>query len=91
MLGDYLEFLKNNYVKRRYGLCYHSRKLSEVVNQRCLVTYKNSTVLLDKMMDKWEMCSTFKPDNHSYYDLPQTWVKTPKLQGFQPPTTHGLR
>ena len=52
---------------------------------------KNLTVLLDKMMDKWKMCSTFKPDNHSYYDYHQTWVKTPKLQGFQPPTTHSLR
>ena len=42
----------------------------------------SSTIMLDKMMDKWNICCTFKSDNHSYYDYPQTWVKTPKLQGF---------
>ena len=43
------------------------------------------------MIDEWKMRNTFKPDNHSNYDYLQTWVKTPKLQGFEPPTTHNLR
>jgi len=42
----------------------------------------DSTIMLDKMMDKWKICYTFKPDNHSYYDLPQTWVKTPNYKAF---------
>jgi len=43
---------------------------------------KDSTVLLDKMMDKWKMCSTFKPNNHSYYDYSQTWVNNPNYKAF---------
>lgn len=38
-----------------------------------------------------EICCTFKPENPSYYDYPQTWVKTQKLQGFQLPTTHSFK